>query len=164
MVDLVMQRDERRLALVPATELDHDRLSRLLAVVPPDYPMLVRTIFSRTNKLNRFWRGIVGHAADGLGVHPQALHVDIKIKAGLVDHVMLSPAHRGVIHVQTRSTSFPEMGDDEFSAFVDFGLPCLFRDYLPDIRSRQQQRLVTEWAGRRPKLEEPPKLIGFDKR
>lgn len=164
MVDLCMVRDGRSLALRPATDLDHDRLSRLLAVVPDDYPMLVRTIFTRSNKLNRYWRGIVGHAADGLGIHPQSLHVDIKIKAGLVEHVMLSPAHRGVVHVQTRSTSFPEMGDDEFAAFVDFGVPCLFRDYLPGIRAPEQQKLIREWAGRRPKLEEPPKLIGFDAR
>lgn len=164
MVDLCMVRDGRNLALRPATDLDRDRLSRLMAVVPDDYPMLVRTIFSRTNKLNRWYRGVVGHAADGLGVHPQSLHVDLKIKAGLVEHVMLSPAHRGIVHVQTRSTSFPEMGDDEFADYCNFAVPCIFRDYMPDIRAPQQRKLISEWAGRRPQLEAPPKLIGFDAR
>lgn len=161
MVDLVMRRDERRLALVPATDMDHDRLSRLFQVVPYDYPMLVRTVFSRTNKLNRWYRGIVGHAAEGIGIHPQAMHVDLKIKAGLVEHVMLSPAHRGVIHVQTRSTSFPEMGDDEFADYVNFAVPLIFRDYVPGIRAPAQRKLISQWAGRRPQLEDPPKLIGF---
>ena len=58
-----------------------------------------------------------------------------------------------------RSTAFPEMGDDEFSAFCDFAVPCLFRDYIPGIRAPEQRKLINEWAGRRPKLEEPPKLI-----
>jgi hypothetical protein len=164
MVDLLTVRDGRRLALVPATDLDRDRMSRLLAVVPDDYPMLVRTIFTRTNKLNRWYRGVVGHAAEGLGVHPQSLHVDLKIKCGLVEHVMLSPAHRGVVHVTTRSTSFPEMDDGEFADYVGSAVPLIFRDYLPHVRSAQQKKLIAEWAGRRPKLEEPPKLIGFEGR
>ena len=155
MVDLVMARDERRLALVPATELDAARI----AALPRGWPFQVQTRLTRTSKLNRFWRGIVGHAAAGLDVHPQALHNDIKLKAGLVEQVMLSPATSGVVVIKLRSTAFPEMGDDEFSAFVDFGIHCLFRDYIPNLRKPEQRKLVTEWAGRRPKLEEPPKLL-----
>lgn len=150
-----MVRDERRLALVPATDLDAARVSAL----PRDWPFQVQTLLTRTSKLNRYWRGIVGKAADGLGVHPQALHNDIKLKAGLVEQVMLSGAAPGAIVIKLRSTAFPEMGDDEFAAFVDFGIPCLFRDYIPDIRAAEQRRLLNEWAGRRPRLEEPPKLI-----
>jgi hypothetical protein len=164
MVDFVMQRDGRRLALAPATDLDRDRLSRMLSVVPADYPMLVQTHFSRTSRLNRWYRGLVGRASEGVGVHPDAMHVDLKVKAGLIDHVMLMPNHPGVVHIRTRSTAFPEMGDDEFATYVDFAVPSIFADYLPHVRARQQQQLIMEWAGRRPKLEEPPKLIGFDKR
>jgi hypothetical protein len=154
-MDLVMVRDERRLALVPATDLDADRLRAL----PRLWPMQVQTRLARSNKLNRFWRGIIDKAAAGLGLHPQALHNEIKLRAGLVEQVMLLHAGRNVVTVKLRSTAFPEMGDDEFSAFVDFGIQCLFRDYLPGIKRPEQRKLIEEWAGRRPKLEEPPRII-----
>lgn len=150
-----MVRDERRLALLPATDLDAARL----AALPRGWPFLVQTLFSRTSKLNRWYRGIVGHAAEGLGLHPQALHNDLKLKAGLIDQVMLSGALPGALIIRLRSTAFPEMGDDEFAHYCDFAVPCLFRDYLPHIRAAGRRRLIEEWAGRRPALEEPPKLI-----
>ena len=154
-MDLCMVRDERRLALVPATDLDAARVASL----PRDWPFQVQTLLTRTSKLNRWYRGIVGKVAEGIGSHPQALHCDLKLKAGLIEQVIVSQAMRGVISIKLRSTAFPEMGDDEFASFVDFGIPCLFRDYIPGIRAAQQRRLINEWAGRRPKLEEPPKLI-----
>lgn len=150
-----MVRDDRRLALVPATDLDHERLRSL----PRDWPFQVQTLLTRTSKLNRWYRGIVGHAAAGLDVHPDALHVDLKLKAGLIDQVIMSQAMRGIVAVKVRSTAFPEMRDDEFSNYCDFAIPCIFRDYLGHIQAKEQRRLVTEWAGRRPKLEEPPKFI-----
>lgn len=150
-----MARDERRLALVPATDLDAERLSSL----PRDWPFQVQTLLTRTSKLNRWYRGIVGKAAEGLGVHPQALHCDLKLKAGLVEQAIVSAAFRGTVVVKLRSTAFPEMGDDEFAHYCDFAIPCLFRDYIPGIRAAEQRKLISEWAGRRPKLEEPPRLI-----
>jgi hypothetical protein len=45
------------------------------------------------------------------------------------------------------------MDDTEFSHFVDIAVELMFRDYLPGIRSRQRQALITEWAGRRPRLD-----------
>lgn len=150
-----MVRDERRLALVPATDLDAERVSAL----PRGWPFMVKTLLTRTSKLNRWYRGIVGKVAEGIEVHPQALHVDLKLKAGLVEQVIMSQAMRGVLTVKLRSTAFPEMADDEFAAYCDFAVPCLFRDYLPHVRAREQRKLIAEWAGRRPKLEEPPKLI-----
>lgn len=149
-----MVRDERRLALVPATDLDRDRLARL----PKRYPMEMQTRFSRTSKLNRWYRGLVGHVADAIGAHPDALHCDLKFKAGLVERI-LAGTMQGVVAVQLRSTAFPIMEDQEFSNYCDFAVECMFRDYLPDVRSREKQALISEWAGRRPRLEAPPKII-----
>lgn len=150
-----MVRDERRLALVPATDLDHSRLASL----PRDWPFQVQTLLTRTGKLNRWYRGIVARVAEGIDVHPDALHADLKLKAGLVQHVLMSQAKPGVLVVKLRSTAFPEMGDDEFANYCDFAVPCMFRDYVPGISAAEQRKLIAEWAGRRPKLEEPPKLI-----
>jgi len=149
-----MVRHSRHLALVPATDLDAARLRSL----PRDWPLQVQTRLSRTSRLNRYWRGIVAKAAEGLGIHPQALHNDIKFKAGLVEQIMLSGAVPNMLMVKLRSTAFPEMGDEEFAAFVDFGIECLFRDYIPGIRAPERRQLLNEWAGRRPSLDRPPKI------
>ena len=152
-----MVRERRRLALIPATDLDADRVRSL----PLDYPMQAQVIFTRTSKLNRWYRGIVGHVAAGIDAHPQALHHDLKLQAGLIEQVMFSQVAvaKQVVVVRLRSTAFPEMGDDEFSNYCDFAIPTLFRDYIPGIRTADQLKLINEWAGRRPKLEPPPKLI-----
>ncbi len=150
-----MVRDERRLALIPATDLDADRVRSL----PQHFPMQAQVIFTRTSKLNRWYRGIVGKVAEGLDAHPGALHNDLKLKAGLVEQVMFSQVAKSVVVVKLRSTAFPEMGDDEFSHYCDFAIPVIFRDYCPGIKAAEQRALVHEWAGRRPNLEPPPKLI-----
>lgn len=154
-MDLCLVRDPKRLALLPATDLDADRVRSL----PRDFPMQASVIFTRTSKLNRWYRGIVGHVAAGIDAHPQALHNDLKLKAGLVEQVMFSQVAKQVVVVKLRSTAFPEMGDDEFSHYCDFAIPTIFRDYCPDIRAAAQRKLIDEWAGRRPKLEAPPALI-----
>ncbi len=150
-----MVRDERRLALVPATDLDASRLTSL----PRDWPFQVQTMLTRTSKLNRWYRGIVGKVAEAIDVHPQQLHNDLKLKASLLEQVMLSGTMPGAIVVKLRSTSFPEMGDDEFSGYCDFAIPEIFKSYAPGIKAAQQRKLIEQWAGRRPRLEEPPKLI-----
>lgn len=155
-MDLCLVRDDRRLALLPATDLDADRVRSL----PRDnYPMQAQVIFTRTSKLNRWYRGIVGKVAEGIGAHPQALHNDLKLRAGLIQQVMFSQVAKNVVVVRLRSTAFPEMGDDEFSNYCDFAVPTMFADYIPGIRAAEQRKLINEWAGRRPKLEAPPKVI-----
>lgn len=153
-MDLLVQRHERMRALVPATELDWDRFKG----VPHGYPCEVQLRFARTSKLNRWWRGLVGRAAQALDLAPEQLHADIKFKAGLIERVLASPM-QGTVAVQLRSTAFPAMEDAEFARFCDIGVELLFRDYLPEVRSRERQALIADWAGRRPRLEAPPKLI-----
>lgn len=155
MVDLCLVRDERRLSLVPATDMDRERLARL----PKDFPFQVQVRWARTSKLNRFYRGIVARAADAIGVHPDALHADLKTKAGLIEQVMLSGQIRGAVVLRLRSTSFPEMEENEFNEFVTFAIDAIFRDYLPGVAAKEQVRLIHEWAGRRPAMEPPPKLL-----
>lgn len=154
-MDLCVVRDERRLSLVPATDLDRDRFSRL----PKHYPMELQVRFSRTSKLNRWYRGLVAHVAEAIDVHPDALHADLKTKAGLIESVLVSGVMRGAIVIRLKSTAFPAMEDLEFDEYCTFAVETLFKDYLPNVRAREKQALIGEWAGRRPALEAPPKLI-----
>jgi hypothetical protein len=153
-MDLLMQRHERYRSLVPATDLDWTRLARL----PREQPFEVMLRFNRTSKLNRFYRGLVGKVAEAIDVDPDALHCDLKFKAGLVERMLAGTAN-GMVAVQLRSTAFPAMEDLEFSNYVDVAIELLHRDYLPHIREREWQRQIIQWAGRRPRLEAPRKLL-----
>jgi hypothetical protein len=146
-MDLLVQRHERMRAIVPATELDWQRF----AGIPHGGPFQIHGRFDRKLPLHRWWRGLMGKAADGLGVDPQGLHDDIKLKASLVERVLASP-WTGMVAVKLRSTAFPSMDEVEFSNFVDVGIEILCRDYLGHIGDREQQKLILEWVGRRPKV------------
>lgn len=150
-----MVRDRRRVALVPATDLDYERL-RALRVYDP---MQVQTHFSRTSKLNRWYRGLVGRVAEAIDASPDALHAELKFKAGLIQQIIpvRATSVKGGVAVRLKSTSFPEMDDSEFSRYCDIAVELLFRDYLPHIRARQRKALIAEWAGRRPRLEPQPR-------
>ncbi|HLH92109.1 MAG TPA: hypothetical protein VKX28_27055 [Xanthobacteraceae bacterium] len=149
-----MVREKGRLALLPATDIDRERLRSIRCFEP----MQVQTIFARTSKLNRWYRGLLGKVAEAIDVHPDLLHAELKWKAGLVLQIMAFPSGEvAAIAVRLKSTAFPLMDDAEFSRYVDVAVELLFRDYLPHVRSRQRKALIAEWAGRRPRLDPPGK-------
>lgn len=149
-----MVREKGRLALLPATDLDRERLRSIRTFDP----MQVRTIFQRTSKLNRWYRGLLGKVAEAIDVNADLLHAELKFKCGLIEQVMaMQSAGIGAVAVRLRSTAFPIMEDAEFSHYVDVAVELLFRDYLPHIRSRERKALIGEWAGRRPRLDPPGK-------
>ena len=152
-----MVRDPRRLALVAATPIDEERLRSIRHTEP----LQVQTMFSRTSKLNRWYRGLVGHVADAIGANPDALHAELKFKACLIEQIMLMPkgAVGGAVAVRLRSTAFPLMDDTAFSHYCDVAVEIMFRDYLGHVKGRRRQALITEWAGRRPRLEPKPKVL-----
>jgi hypothetical protein len=157
-MDLLMCRDQRRLALVPATPIDEERLRS----IRHSEPLQVQTMFSRTSKLNRWYRGLVGHVADAIGANPDALHAELKFKAGLVEQIMLLPktgSIGGAVAVRLKSTAFPLMEDTAFSHYCDVAVEILFRDYLPHVKGRRRQAYISEWAGRRPRLDPKPKVL-----
>ena len=126
-----------------------------------DTPFQVGITFSRTSKLNRWYRGLVGKVAEAIDCNPDALHAELKFKAGLIDQIIMvkSAAVGGGVAIRLKSTAFPLMEDADFSRYVDYAVELIFRDYLPHVRKRQQQALISEWAGRRPRLDPQVKLI-----
>ena len=150
-----MVRDRRRLALVPATSIDEDRIRSIRHFEP----MQVQTMFARTSKLNRWYRGLVGHVAEAIDANPDALHCELKFKAGLIEQIIMvqSPSVRGGVAVRLRSTAFPIMDDTAFSHYVDVAVELLCRDYMGHIRSKARQKQILEWVGHRPRLDPMPK-------
>jgi hypothetical protein len=153
MVDLCLVRHERYRSLVPATDIDYDRLAR----IPREQPFECLVRFSRTSKLNRWYRGLVAKVAEAIGANPDGLHMELKLKAQLVERVLAGTG--GIVAVQLRSTAFPAMEDVEFSNYCDLAVELLHRDYLPHVRAREWQKQIIEWAGRRPAIEAPPRLL-----
>ncbi|MGH7878844.1 MAG: hypothetical protein ACREQD_05050 [Candidatus Binataceae bacterium] len=151
-----MRRERGRLALLPATEIDEERLRGIKHYEP----MQVQTMFTRTSRLNRWYRGLVGRVAEAIDVNPDLLHAELKFKAGLIEQVLMVQAQgvqKPAIAVRLRSTAFPLMDDGDFSRYCDIAVELLFRDYCGNIRGRRRHQLIMEWAGRRPSLEPKPR-------
>lgn len=146
-----MVREKRRLAIVPATELDE---ARLRGGIRTWEPFQVQVHFARTSKLNRWYRGLVGKVAEAIDAHPDALHAELKFKAGLIEQLLpVYNAGIGSVAIRLKSTAYPAMEDASFSHYVDYAVELLHRDYLPQIKSRFWQREIVGWAGRRPRLD-----------
>ena len=150
-----MERHARRLVLVPSTPIDEERLRSIRLF---DQPMQVTTRFTRTGRLQRWYRGLVGCVADGIDANPDALHHEIKFKAGLIEQIIpVRSAGVGGVAVRLRSTAYPLMDDAEFSHYCDVATEIICRDYLSGISRRAAQKQILEWVGHRPPLDPPTK-------
>lgn len=141
-VDLVAIRDGPK--LVPATPYDLECLEQ----VRPGKPARVRLTHPRSVARNRWYRALVGVVAEGLGFSPQALHAELKFKAGLVKQIYMSQAAGTVIEL--KSVAFATMDETEFWSFVDMAVEIIFRDYLPGIDRNSVIARVHELVGPRP--------------
>lgn len=124
MVDIIMVR--RGASLHPASAADLEELDK----IRQGRPALCAIKFPRSLQHHRWWRALVGVVAEGLGVNHDALHAEIKLKAGLVSHMFL---HQGRAMTELKSTAFANMDEIEFTAFTRLGVEIIFRDYLPTV-------------------------------
>jgi hypothetical protein len=147
-MDLCMVRDPKRLALVAATSLDEDRLRSIRW----SDPMQTQITFLRTGNLQRWYRGLIGKIAEGIGCSPDLLHAEVKFKAGLIEQIIpVRSAGIGAVAVRLRSTAYPSLDQTSFSHYVDVATEILCRDYLEGVKSRPRQKLILEWVGHRPR-------------
>ena len=148
-MDLLLVRDPKEVVLRPATSVDYDRLRS----IKWRGPIQAQIMFLRSGNLQRWYRGLVGKVADGIGANPDLLHAELKFQAGLIEQIMLvrSAAVQGAIAVRLKSTAYPAMEQAAFSHYVDVATEIMCRDYLSGIKSRQQEKLIHEWVGHRPK-------------
>jgi hypothetical protein len=142
MVDLVTTWNGK--ALVPATKADIAALDR----VRKGAPLGTKVIFRRSVVHNRWYRGLVGVVADGLGLHPDALHAELKSKAGLVRRILLGDAGP---FVELESCAFATMDESAFREYVSLAIEIIFRDYLPGVRRGPVFKQVEAMVGPRPR-------------
>lgn len=141
MVDLVVIRDGP--SIVPATPMDMEQLQKLR----PGRPHRASIVYSRSVQHNRWYRGLVSVVADGLGLHPDTLHAELKFKAGMVRQILLGSAGP---FVELQSTAFDQMDEAKFTEYVTLAVEILFRDFLPGVKRDNVFRRVEELVGPRP--------------
>lgn len=141
MVDLVTVRDGP--SLVPATPFDVQQLEKLR----PGRPFRTTVVFNRSVQHNRWYRALVSIVADGLGLHPDTLHSELKFKAGMVRRILIGQAQP---FVELHSTAFEAMDEGKFTEFVTLAVEILFRDYLPGVKRDHVFKRVEELVGPRP--------------
>jgi hypothetical protein len=133
--------------LFPSTALDRQTLDRLRdgALVP------TVLLPERSVEHQRWYRGLVGVIAEGLGRDPHGLHCELKAKANLVENIFLAGK---VAFITLESTRFPKNGGtmDEvrFREYTDLVLEIIFRQYLPGVRRRDVLERVEAMVGPRP--------------
>lgn len=141
MVDLTTER--AGLALVPSTPFDVAQIEKLR----PGRAFRTTVIFNRSVQHNRWYRGLVSVCADGLGLHPDTLHCELKFKAGMVRRILIGQAQP---FVELHSTAFDSMDEAKFTEYVTLAVEILFRDYLVGVKRDHVFKRVEEMVGPRP--------------
>jgi hypothetical protein len=133
------------LVLAPARPQDAEALIRAEWKHP-----FVRTIISgpaRSRQEEKWYRGLVGVVAEGIGMEADTLHYELKYHAGKILAVINSPA----LGVQLVLKSSTQMDDEEFHVFVVLATEILFQRYLPDARRSDVFREVQRRVGHGPR-------------
>ncbi len=138
MVDLVTMRDGH--SLVPATAFDVAQLDKLRS----GQPLFTKVTFRRSVEHMRWYRSFLSVVADGIGVHPDSLHADLKFKCGLIRRILLGQI--GPI-VELESCAFATMDEVRFKEFTSMAVEVVFRDYLAGVRRRDVLNRVNELVG-----------------
>ena len=127
--------------LVPGNETDFKKLAEAEFKHP-----LVHTVLSgppRSRQEEKWYRGLVGVVAEGIGMEANTLHFEIKYHAGKILAIVNSP----ILGPQVVLKSSTQMDDDEFHTFVTLAVEILFQRYLPGTRRADVYREVERRVG-----------------
>jgi hypothetical protein len=98
----------------------------VLSKIPMGETLAVKLDRSRSNPQNRLYWAIIDHVAPAVGYEtPKALHKALKVALGYYDVVRL-PSGKAL--VDTQSTAFDGMSQDEFQAYMDGAIRLICSD------------------------------------
>lgn len=117
------------LAVVPATIKDLARLERVRQRGPIN--LLLRGPH-RSRPQENWYRQLVRYVAEGLGMHPDTLHAELKFEAGKILQTITSEKFGMAVVLK----SSVHMDDAEFAAYVELATDIVFLKYLPGVRRR----------------------------
>jgi hypothetical protein len=110
---------------------------------------LMRTVISgpaRSRQEEKWYRGLVGVVAEGIGMEPNTLHFELKYYAGKILGIVNSPALGPQVVLQSST----QMDDEEFHIFVTLATEILFQRYLPGARRSDVFKEVEHRVGHGP--------------
>lgn len=129
--------------LAPAWQADADVLR---AINEPMQTTVLR--YTGTDALRSWYWALVTVSADGLGIHKNDLHAQLKLKAGLVEAYLLGPT--GPV-ATLKSIRRDAINRSDLKAYVDIAVEILFSSYLPGVKRRDVLDRVEQLVGPRPK-------------
>jgi hypothetical protein len=85
----------------------------------------------RSRQQEKWYRAFLRYVADGLGMHPDLLHTQLRVRAGKFKHMVQTKWGPGF-----ELTSSIEMDDAEYNEYVQFAVDTVFSDpnYLPSVQ------------------------------
>lgn len=104
--------------------------------------------YTRSAALENWYWGLVQIVADGLGIHKDSLHADLKFKAGLIRNIIMGST--GPV-VDLKSTAREAMDGVEYRDYVNTAVEIIFRSYLPGVRRADVLKQVEDMVGPRPR-------------
>lgn len=116
-------------ALIPATAKDFERLERqrhrkgINALLKGPH---------RSRDQEDWYRALVRYVAEGVGMHPDTLHAELRYEAGKIKRIYLSERMGKAVELKSST----EMDLAEYAAFVTAATDIVFRDYLPGVRRK----------------------------
>lgn len=127
--------------IIAANPADLEALER----VRPGRPFAVKAVFKRSVPHHRWYWGLIGVVADGLGIASATLHAQLKFEAELVERILSSQAFG--VAVQLKSTAFDRMDEPAFTAYRARAVDIIFERYLPGIARKDVFQRVEEMCG-----------------
>lgn len=119
----------RMLAIVPGSLKDLARLEHIRQRGPIN--ILVRGPH-RSRPQENWYRALVRYVAEGLGMHPDTLHAELKFEAGKILQTLTSEKFGMAVVLK----SSVHMDDAEFAAYVELATDIVFLKYLPGVRRK----------------------------
>ena len=122
-------------AIIPAGPRDFERLERVRRRTGIN-AMLRGPHRSRDQE--DWYRALVRYVADGVGMHPDTLHAELRFAAGKVKRIFTSEKLGTAVELKSST----EMDFAEYAAFVAEATDIIFRDYLPGVRRKDVLAVV----------------------
>ncbi len=127
----LVTRDEIRApcAIVPARAVDLERLDK---IKKRDGINVILRGPHRSRQEEKFYRALINYVADGLGIHPDTLHAELRYKAGKIARIVNSNEFGASVELK----SSVAMDRAEYDAYVRVAIDIIFADYLPGVRRK----------------------------
>ncbi len=99
-------------------------------------------------KLRQFYWGLITRLVQGgVWTHRDAAHLDLMVKAGRVEKMVIKHTADGDLSVRFEPTSTAGWCGPEWRAYLDDALPIITREFIPKVRWPSVRQDVERYVG-----------------